>query len=169
MHSTGRAASIAHGWGSSTGLPHYKRFGMEWSQSNYNKALRAIGDRKLEMFFSPEELTQIRAIGRVASYEQFQPKGSAVNNSNTASAGLAAILDRVAGSPLLSKIPLGNMLAGPAQNISVGIQANRAMNVPGALVGNALARPSPPPGLLLSPAALMGSDREKKNSLFPGP
>jgi hypothetical protein len=140
-----------------------------FSQSAYNKALKAIGDEKLALFFQKDEVAQLKAIGRVASYEQFQPKGSAVNNSNTASAGLAAILDRVAGSPLLSKIPLGNMLAGPAQNISVGIQANRAMNVPGALVGNALARPSPPPGLLLSPAALMGSDREKKNSLFPGP
>lgn len=121
-----------------------------FSQSAYNKALSAIGDRKLAMFFKPEEVQKLRAIGRVASYEQFQPKGSAVNNSNTAAAGLSAILDRIANSPLLSKIPMGKMLAEPAQNISVGINSKRVLDVPNAL---AAARPKGPMPLMISPAA----------------
>lgn len=139
------------------------------SQSAYNKALGAIGERKLSMFFAPDEVDQLKAIGRVASYEQFQPKGSAVNNSNTASAGLSAIFDRIANSPLLSKIPLGSQLAGPAQNISVGIRSNQALNIPGALTGNKL-MPQQPRGLPFSPAMLApltGEDRERRNSLLP--
>lgn len=123
-----------------------------FSQSAYNKALSAIGDRKLSMFFKPEEVQKLRAIGRVASYEQFQPKGSAVNNSNTAAAGISAILDRIANSPLLSKVPFGKVLAEPVQNISVGIRSKDAMSVPKALaLPQPKARGSSP--LMLSPAA----------------
>jgi hypothetical protein len=110
----------------------------------------------------------LKAVGRVASYEQFQPRGSAVNNSNTAGTALSAVLDRVANSPLLSKLPLGNALAQPAQNISVGIRANQAMNVPNALMMPALG-PRRPNALLLSPAAFMGGDDRDRNSLLPRP
>lgn len=131
------------------------------SNANYNKALRQIGDEKLAMFFTPDEVAQLRAVGRVASYEQFQPKGSAVNNSNTAAAGLSAILDRIANSPLLSKIPLGaQLVASPAQNISVGIQSRNALNVPNAL--NQPLRNSPRNRLMLSPAAFLGTNDEKQ-------
>ena len=138
-----------------------------FSQSAYNKALNAIGDRKLKMFFSPEEVNQMRAIGRVASYEQFQPKGSAVNNSNTAGAAISTLLDRVADSTLLSKIPLGQYLAGPAQNISVGIKANQAVNVPRGLLAQQIpVANQPPAGLLMSPAAFMQMDDEKRRGLL---
>ncbi len=123
-----------------------------FSQSSYNKALKAIGDRKLSMFFQPDEVAQLKAIGRVASYEQFQPKGSAVNNSNTAGAAISTILDRIAESPLLSKIPLGQYISGPAQNISVGMRANQAMNVPSALIAPRIPMANQPAGLLMSPA-----------------
>lgn len=105
-----------------------------FSQSGFNKALDAIGDRKLKLFFSPEEVAQLKAIGRVASYEQVQPRGSAVNNSNTAGTAIATLLDRIGNSPLLSKIPLGKVIAEPAQNISVGLQSRNAVNVPASLV-----------------------------------
>lgn len=131
-----------------------------FSQSAYNKALNAIGDEKLALFFKPEEVTQMKAIGRVASYEQFQPRGSAVNNSNTSGAALSALLDRVANSSLLSKLPFGGVIAEVPQNISVGIGANRAMNVPNALM-MPLAPQRQPNALMLSPAAFMGS-RERE-------
>jgi hypothetical protein len=103
-----------------------------FSQSRYNSALKMLGTNKLNMLFSPEEVAQLKAVGRVASYEQFQPAGAAVNNSNTAG-GLAGLVDRVGSSPLLSKIPLGRMLAEPMQNISVGINSGKALNVPSVL------------------------------------
>lgn len=142
-----------------------------FSQSAYKSALDSLGDKKLGLLFTPDEINQLKAIGRVASYEQFQPRGSAVNNSNTAAAGLSSILDRIADSPLLSKIPFGKQLAEPIQNISVGMKSKAALNVPRALVTNGLGPARSPTALLLSPAALMGGnnqDDDQRNSLAAG-
>lgn len=126
-----------------------------FSQSGYNKALEAIGERKLRLFFSPQEINQMKALGRVASYEQFQPTGAAVNNSNTASAGMSAVLDRIGGSALLSKVPLGRLVQEPAQNMVIGMQSQRAMDPAQALIDR-LRLPQPnDPALMLSPAAFM--------------
>lgn len=132
------------------------------SQSAYNKALIGIGDEKLSKFFSKPEVDQLKAIGRVASYEQFQPAGTAVNNSNTAAAGLSKIFDLIAESPLLSKIPLGSALSQPMQNISVGINSGRALNVPHALAAPKIPGPRQPAGLLASPALFMSDDDEER-------
>lgn len=144
-----------------------------FSQSAYNKALSAIGDRKLRLFFEPADISQMKALGRVASYEQFQPAGSAVNNSNTASAGLGALLDRIGSSPLLSKIPLGRqVLADPLQNIALSMQAKQALNVPRALTdGVRQGGPARPWEMTVSPAAFMLPDEERvkqqRGLLFP--
>jgi hypothetical protein len=129
-----------------------------FSQSGYNKALNAIGDRKLNLFFDPNEVAQLKALGRVASYEQFQPAGSAVNNSNTAGAG-AAIAERVLKNlPFVSPF-LKNYLAEPIQTIKIGNQAARSLDVPSALTipGTAAARASllQRAGLSISPASLL--------------
>lgn len=101
------------------------------SQSALNKAIDSIGERKLRLFFDPQELAQLKAIARVASYEQVQPIGAAVNNSNTAGAALATMFDKVANSPLLGKLPLAPQVAG---NISASISARNALNTPNALL-----------------------------------
>ena len=54
------------------------------NSASLNRALKTIGDRKLGLFFSKPEVAQIKATNRVAFYEAYQPIGSAVNNSNTA-------------------------------------------------------------------------------------
>ena len=133
-----------------------------FSQSGFNSALRSIGDRKLALFFPKEELNQLKALGRVASYEQVQPVGAAVNNSNTAGA-VGGLLERVGGSQLLGKIPFGRAAIGePLQNILIGRQAGAALNAPGALIG-APVRPSMRAPLPLSPAAFMlpGEDEQQ--------
>lgn len=101
----------------------------KFSQAAYNKALNQIGDRKLALFFSPEELNQLRTVGRVASYMQNQPVGSAVNNSNSG----ALLLGR--GLNLLDKVPVVGPLAGPAlHNINISMQQRAAQNIaPGLL------------------------------------
>lgn len=104
----------------------------KFSQSRYNAALKMLGNNKLNLLFSPEEIVQLKALGRVSSYEQFQPVGAAVNNSNTAGA-MGGMLERIGNSPILSKIPMGKMLAEPIQNISVGINSKNAMNVPNSI------------------------------------
>ncbi|MCE3606917.1 hypothetical protein LXA47_25410 [Massilia sp. P8910] len=145
----------------------------KFSQSAYNKALAQIGDRKLRLFFPADQIAQMKAIGRVASYEQVQPVGSAVNNANTAAAGGAMMLDRIANLPFLSRLPMGKaMLADPLENIALSMQAKRSMNVPLNLAGP----PKAPAqlrtrGLLMSPAAMMGieSEEERQRRLFGPP
>ena len=122
----------------------------KFSQAAYNKALNAIGDRKLSVFFSPEELTQLRAVGRVASYIQAQPVGSAVNNSNSG----ALLLGR--GMDMLNKTPFLGPMVGPAlRNINVSVGQRQAQNVvPGLLAP--VERAPMVPSLLLPGVAAAG-------------
>lgn len=101
-----------------------------FSPSAYTKALKNIGDDKLNMFFTPEDINMLKAIGRVGSYEKFQPTGSAVNNSNTSAALFTAMLDKVANSGVIRKIPLGGaFIADPAKDVSVAIGSRNALDV----------------------------------------
>ena len=142
----------------------------KFSQSAYNSALKAIGDRKLGMFFNPEEVNQLKAVGKVASYEQFQPVGSAVNNSNTAGASLGMMLDKLSKVPLLGKVPFGEQIVSkPLQNIAAGMNAKQAMNVSGGL---ALSRPKPSNGNQVFLPGLLGigtidqEEQKKRKSLL---
>lgn len=127
----------------------------KFSQSAFNKALGSIGTRKLEQFFNADEIASLRALGRVSSYMQAQPVGSAVNNSNSGAllAGRGYdMLKAVAG-----KIPFGeSAILNPLRNIDVSLSQRRALNVaPGLL--NTTARPSVPAGAqYLLPGAAMG-------------
>lgn len=136
----------------------------KFSQSAYNNAFKSIGERKLNLFFKPDEVNQLKAIGRVASYEQVQPVGSAVNNSNTAGTAGAMWLDRVASSPLLSKIPvLGSAIQPAAQNIVIGMKAGNAMNVPMNIARPGARASLLGPGMGLSPAALLLQQQDERN------
>jgi hypothetical protein len=98
-----------------------------FSASGFNRALKEFGDHKLKLFFTNEEIGQLKALGRVASYETVQPRGSAVNNSNTTGA-VVGVLDRIASSPLIGRIPFGEAaLRQPAKNWSAQISARNAM------------------------------------------
>jgi hypothetical protein len=133
-----------------------------FSSAGYTKALDAIGDRKLRLFFQPEEINQLKALGRVSRYEQFQPTGSAVNNSNTAGA-IGGLAERILNQSLLSKLPLGQAVIGePLQNIQLGMQSNRVLDVPRLLAGPRQQVPAAQRGQLLSPAAFMGGETEEE-------
>ena len=102
-----------------------------FSQSGYNRAISSIGDLKLKLFFDPKEVSALKAIGRVASYEQFQPTGSAVNNSNTASTAIATVLDRIGGLGMLRRVPGGAELLGdPLRNVARSMEASRLTKIP---------------------------------------
>lgn len=116
-----------------------------FSQSAFNKAIDAIGERKLRLFFDKAEIAQIKAIGRVASYEQVQPKGSAVNNSNTAGTAMATLFEKLASNPIVGKIPMGPQIAG---NLSASLNARRALNAPAAVVNPQASAPKAYPYLL---------------------
>ena len=80
-----------------------------FSQSAYNKELAKLTP-KLAAFMSPAEVEGLRTVGRVASYIQAQPAGSAVNNSNTA----AAVMNMLSK---VNKIPwLREYVVSPLEN-----------------------------------------------------
>ncbi len=119
-------------------------------------ALKDIGDRKLELFFEPAEIETLKAMARTGSFETFQPRGSAVNNSNSA-AGIAAIVaglaDRV--RPIASKLPFGDVaITRPLDATSVWLAQRPAQNIPGGLLAP---NPQPPAGTgLLLPGMVVG-------------
>lgn len=108
--------------------------------------LRNIGDRKLGMLFSPEELAQLKAIARVSRYDVVQPRGSAVNNSNTAGA-VGGLLEMVGNNALVQMIPKVNKVA---PYLNARIQSKRALSP----LGAALVEQAKTPVESLPPSAL---------------
>lgn len=124
----------------------------KFSQSAFNKALNQLGERKLSMIFSPEELTALRANARVASYMQAQPVGSAVNNSNSGALMLGQGYDWL--NAVASKVPFGkSVIVDPLRSIDISLSQRQAQNIMPALAQ----RQSPPllPGLV-APGFAMG-------------
>jgi hypothetical protein len=103
------------------------------SQSALNAVLRKIGDEKLRLFFTPDEVSALQATGRVASLMQSQPIGSAVNNSNSGALVLGRGMDLLNG--VAGKIPFGKAaVIDPLRSINLSISQRQAENVlPGLL------------------------------------
>lgn len=72
------------------------------AQESYNKALRQIGTAKLNAFFEPEEVEQLKRLGRIGAYQQSNPAAAASNFSNTAGA-LANLLRSGGGLPVAGR------------------------------------------------------------------
>lgn len=111
----------------------------KFSSAAYNRALNNIGERKLGVFFTPDEVRELQAIGRASTLMQAQPAGSAVNNSNSGAMLLGRGLDMLA-----DRAPLG--INALLQGVIRGQQQGSALNVPGAL--RALPAPQQNGGLL---------------------
>jgi len=106
--------SAAIGKGNATETANFS--GRQWLA-----ALSDIGERKLSLFFSPEEIGTLKAIGRVGTIETFQPRGSAVNNSNTG-ASVANLLQGLGKyvQPVANKLPLGGVaIADPLNSLTL--------------------------------------------------
>jgi hypothetical protein len=144
-------ASIGKGGTSQTG---------NFSGKGVEAALKDFGDQKLGLFFSPEEVQTLHAMARTGSFETFQPRGSAVNNSNSGAAIGAMLMnltDRV--RPVVNRIPGAGPLVdwavlNPLENVGVWAAQRPALNAAGGLLAT---QPRPPMGQsLLLPAAAAG-------------
>ncbi len=116
--------------------------GRQWSA-----ALSNIGDAKLRLFFSIDELEQLKAIGRAGTVETFQPRGSAVNNSNTA-AGVAGLLQGLSKfvKPAANKLPFGaSAINAPLDQITLSLIERGTLRAPQGLLAG---QPQQPRGLL---------------------
>jgi hypothetical protein len=123
------------------------------SQSQLNAAINKIGEEKLRLFFSPEEVAQLRSAARVASLMQAQPVGSAVNNSNSGALILGRGMDML-GS-VAGRIPFGQAaVVDPLRNLNISISQRQAQNLtPGLLRAPPQSNPVSP---LLLPAVAVG-------------
>ena len=124
----------------------------KFSQSAFNKALNGIGEDKLRMFFTPQEIQQLRANGRVASYMQVQPAGSAVNNSNSGALMVGSMMDALPS--VVRNMPLARpLILDPIRDIGVTIAQRQAQNTAPALLTPIPSKPVP---ALLAPAVSFG-------------
>jgi hypothetical protein len=94
----------------------------QFSQSGFKKGLDNIGDAKLKILFSPEEVAQLKRIARVGEFIDMIPKGAKINNSGTSQA-VANLLSRASGVPYLREL-----VANPIQNFRMQGQVNSALN-----------------------------------------
>lgn len=108
-----------------------------FSQSGYNNALESIGERKLAVLFGQDGAAKLRQVGRVAEWAQKQPKGAAVNNSNTGAA-VMNLLQGLAGKS--DSTVLNKLSALPGVNI---IRDSVGKSLDEASVGKALAAQIP--------------------------
>lgn len=107
-----------------------------FSGPGWLKALDAIGERKLGLFFDKDEIETLKALGRVGGYETFQPRGSAVNNSNTA-AGVAGLVQGISKmlKPAANKLPFGEIaISSPLDNMAITLMERRANDLAGGLL-----------------------------------
>lgn len=110
-----------------------------FSSAGMKDALQQLGDRKLAMFFSPDEIQQIKSAVNVGRYMQSQPIGSAVNNSNSGAmlwGRLSEMAGHAQGLPVV-----GPMVAGPLQQASTSMQVRSLRDL-----SRGLAQPAPQVG-----------------------
>ncbi|MFG5779189.1 hypothetical protein ACFIQF_19185 [Comamonas sp. J-3] len=94
--------------------------------SGYNRALLALGAKKLSQFFDKDEIAMLKAVGNVSQYTTVQPVGSAVNNSNSGALLMGRGLDML--DRLSAKVPLlgiGQTVSG----ITKGVQQRQAQSI----------------------------------------
>lgn len=135
-----------------------------FSSKGMEDGLKALGDRKLELFFQPEEIQQIKSAINVAKYMQAQPIGSAVGNSNSGAVILGKVSDMLTR---LSDVPaVGPMVAAPLRSATLKVQSIPLRNLSSGLTaGNASALPGPRNSLIplsaLLAAPSVAQDKEK--------
>lgn len=131
-----------------------------FSSKGMEDGLKQLGDRKLALFFSPEEIQQIKSAVSVGKYMQAQPIGSAVNNSNSGALVLGKISDMLLNA---SPIPMiGPMAADPIRGLTL-----RAQTIPLRNLSSGLTEARPSPGVtkptLVPLAALLAGPAINQN------
>lgn len=123
----------------------------KFRSESFNNALNKIGERKLAVFFSPEEIQQLKAVGNVANYASAQPAGTAVNNSNSGALMAAKAMDML--DAIAGKLPLGldTMIQGTVR----GVRQRQVMNAGNAITALA-AQPNRSNPLLSIPSIASG-------------
>ncbi|MBP3945115.1 hypothetical protein [Psychrobacter sp. K31L] len=90
-----------------------------FSPAGLNNAIKSFGDNRMKALFTPEQISRINDVKQVSDILLQQPRGSAVNHSNTAS----AIIPFLQG--IVGRVPVGgNLLSG-----AVGTAAKKVTDI----------------------------------------
>jgi hypothetical protein len=94
-----------------------------FSQKQYNAALKKLDDvNNLHEIFNHEAASQLKTLGNVANYTQFQPRGTFVNNSNT----LVGAMAEKAASLARGGVEKGLNYAVPGVQLGTSLMEMRA-------------------------------------------
>ena len=136
----------------------------KFSSKGMDDGLKAIGDRKLAMFFSPEEIGDLKAAVNVAKLSQSQPIGSAVNNSNSGAMVTAKLADLL--KDMHGKVPgVGFLTTDPIASMTASVQARSLRDLSKGLISQRSAPQGPsapgvvPLALLLTPPGANGREK----------
>ena len=123
-----------------------------------NRALMALGPRKLSQFFDANEVAQLKAVGKVGQYATAQPAVSAVNNSNSGNVLMGRGLDLL--DRLSAKVPLlglGPTVSGAMREV----QQRQAQQIAQALARKPAEQARQLPGMTFG-ALMMATDGEDR-------
>ncbi|SSQ30158.1 Uncharacterised protein [Acinetobacter baumannii] len=101
----------------------------QFSPAGMKRALDGIGDRRLSTLFEPDELKNIKNIGKAGEYLVMQPNHSYVNNSNTASATMNKLMDFFGNSKVKAVMNLPyfkDYVVDPVANYGSNRSVNKA-------------------------------------------
>lgn len=102
----------------------------QFSPAGMKRALDGIGDRRLSILFSNDELKNIKNISRAGEYLVTQPPHSYVNNSNTSSAGINSLMNFFNNPKLraVANLPyVKDYLVDPVSNFNKSRAVDQAM------------------------------------------
>lgn len=88
-----------------------------FSAAAYTKALKNLGTNKLQAFFSPDEIANMKTIGRVGAYIHSIPNAAAVSTSSSGVPVTNALL-----SMITSRVPGVNALASIGKAVKTAAQ-----------------------------------------------
>lgn len=129
-----------------------------YGSKSMEDAFNQIGKRKFRVWFTEKEVQQLESAIKVARYMDAQPKGSAVNNSNSGAMVIGKALETLLGAS--TGVPfVGPMIAKPLIGAKIGLEARSAANVPNALMLQMPPEPFPTKPLLLLSAGIPGRDQ----------
>ncbi|HCQ9935467.1 TPA: hypothetical protein OMR11_002819 [Acinetobacter baumannii] len=118
----------------------------QFSPAGMKRALDGIGDRRLSTLFEPDELKNIKNIGKAGEYLVSQPAHSYVNNSNTASASINSLMNFFGNSKVKAvlNIPyLKDYVVDPVANYGNTRSVNKAFQPDISGAPSAPIKPSP--------------------------
>lgn len=131
-----------------------------FSSKGMEDGLKALGDRKLTMWFTPQELAKVKSAINVAKYMQAQPIGSAVNNSNSGAVVVAKALEGLQKVASVAPLGIGTTING----ISTAVKSRQLQDLGSALAVPSQPQPLPAVPLLFGAGAVVPPrDKDSRN------